>query len=292
MQPWCLVSPASRGIGFELARLLLQRTNAPIVATARKDLDQMRHNILNGLGKDAGERLNVLQLDVIGSFNTCFATAEAQCITNSDKDEESIASASSACQRQLSLNPKEAYLHLSFCIPGILFPEKSPSQVDADNALLTYRTNTLGPLLTIKHFEKFLPTKNTNITSPAELAAGNEGSMPRSAVWANMSARVGSITDNRLGGWFSYRSSKAAVNQLTKTFDNRLQTRSGEKAMAISLHPGTVKTGLSKEFWGNVKEDKLFSPQFAAERLVEVVGRLDIENRGKFWDWEGKEIPP
>ena len=62
--------------------------------------------------------------------------------------------------------------------------------------------------------------------------------------------------------------------------------------MAISLHPGTVKTGLSKEFWGNVKDEKLFSPQFAAERLVDVVRGLRAEDRGKCWDWEGKEVPP
>ena len=144
----------------------------------------------------------------------------------------------------------------------------------------------------IKHFEKYLPTKNTVLSSSEELGFDNSSVMPKSAVWASMSARVGSITDNRLGGWFSYRSSKAAVNQLTKTFDNRLQTRSGENAMAISLHPGTVKTGLSKEFWGNVEEDKLFSARFAAERLVDVVGKLRMEDRGKCWDWEGKEVPP
>ncbi|KAL9068416.1 MAG: hypothetical protein Q9157_006515 [Trypethelium eluteriae] len=271
MQPWALVSPASRGIGFELARLLLQRSKVPIVATTRKDVDKTKQSILGGIDEDAKDRLKVLQLDVT--------------------DEDSIAAASSACQEQLDLNPKEAYLHLGFCIPGILFPEKSPAQIDGENALLTYRTNTLGPLLLIKHFEKFLPTKNTTLSSPNDMADKSHF-MPQRAVWASMSARVGSITDNRLGGWFSYRSSKAALNQLVKTFDNRLQTRSGEKAMAIALHPGTVKTGLSKEFWGNVKEDKLFTPQFAAERLVEVVGGLRVEDRGKCWDWEGKEVPP
>jgi NAD(P)-dependent dehydrogenase (short-subunit alcohol dehydrogenase family) len=183
------------------------------------------------------------------------------------------------------LNPKETYLQLGFCIPGILFPEKSPAQIDAQNALLTYQTNALGPLLMIKHFEKFLPTKNTTLTRASD-------QLPKQAVWASMSARVGSITDNHLGGWFSYRSSKAALNQITKTFDNRLRTRSGEKALAISMHPGTVKTGLSKEFWNNVQEDKLFSPEFAAERLLEVVKGVDQESRGKCWDWAGKEVPP
>lgn len=114
-----------------------------------------------------------------------------------------------------------------------------------------------------------------------------------------MSARVGSIADNDLGGWYSYRASKAAVNQLTKSFDNHLRTSSGENAAAVSLHPGTVKTGLSREFWGNVREGKLFSPGFAAERLVDVVrecgggGEAGLRrHRGRCWDWAGEEIPP
>ena len=113
---------------------------------------------------------------------------------------------------------------------------------------------------------------------------------------AVMSARVGSISDNRLGGWYSYRASKAGVNQIVKTFDNYLRTSAGDKAWCVGLHPGTVKTGLSKEFWGNVKSEKLFSPEFAAERLVDVVSWLGSEGaegaRGKCWDWEGKEVAP
>ena len=137
----------------------------------------------------------------------------------------------------------------------------------------------------IKHFSPFLPKKATSLVQ--------ENGLPPQAVWANMSARVGSITDNtNLGGWYSYRASKAAVNQVTKTFDNYLKMNAGEKAMGISLHPGTVKTGLSKEFWKNVKEEKLFSPEYAAEKLMEVVNSRSLEDRGRCWDWKGKEIPP
>jgi NAD(P)-dependent dehydrogenase (short-subunit alcohol dehydrogenase family) len=107
-----------------------------------------------------------------------------------------------------------------------------------------------------------------------------------------MSARVGSITDNRLGGWYSYRASKAGVNQLVKTFDNHLRTASGENAMAVALHPGTVKTDLSKDFWGNVKKEKLFEREWVAEQLIDVINRVGVDGRGKCWDWDGKEVPP
>lgn len=107
-----------------------------------------------------------------------------------------------------------------------------------------------------------------------------------------MSARVGSITDNSAGGWYSYRASKAAVNQLAKSLDIYLQHSVGDKAMCVALHPGTVKTGLSQDFWASTPAEKLFSPSFAAERLCEVVKGLGPEDRGKCWDWEGKEIPP
>lgn len=137
----------------------------------------------------------------------------------------------------------------------------------------------------LKHFSPFLPRKSTILQQEHDL-------LPPQAVWATMSARVGSITDNGLGGWYSYRASKAAVNQMTKTFDNHLKTSAGEKAMAISLHPGTVKTGLSKDFWNNVKEEKLFSPDFAAEKLMEVVRSRQLDDRGKCWDWKSEEVPP
>jgi len=164
----------------------------------------------------------------------------------------------------------------------LLFPEKSPAQIDYDKALLTFQTNTLGPMLLLKHFSPFLPRGAT--------ALQESDGLPKQAIWANMSARVGSISDNQLGGWYSYRASKAAVNQLTKTFDNYLKTSAKGKAMAISLHPGTVKTGLSKEFWNSVKEEKLFSPPFAAEKLIEVINSLTLENRGRCWDWKGEEV--
>lgn len=193
-----------------------------------------------------------------------------------------MADAASTCN---DLFPKkDNYLHLSFIVPGLLFPEKSPQQINYEDALLTFKTNTLGPMMMLKHFAPFLPRKSTKLDHSQQL--------PASAVWATMSARVGSITDNQLGGWYSYRSSKAAVNQMTKTFDNYLKIASGDNAMAISLHPGTVKTGLSKDFWSNVKDEKLFSPEFSVGKLLEVVNTRTMDHRGKCFDWKGEEVPP
>jgi NAD(P)-dependent dehydrogenase (short-subunit alcohol dehydrogenase family) len=174
---------------------------------------------------------------------------------------------------------------LGLAIPGILHPEKSPEQVDYDKALLTFQTNTLGPLLLIKHFSSFLPRKSTTL-------ADTEDALPASAVWMNMSARVGSVSDNQSGGWFSYRASKAGVNQITKSFDHHLRMSAGEKAFSIAMHPGTVKTDLSKDFWATVKKDKLFSVDFAASKILEVVRTRTISDRGRCWDWKGEEIKP
>jgi NAD(P)-dependent dehydrogenase (short-subunit alcohol dehydrogenase family) len=197
-------------------------------------------------------------------------------------DEKTITAA--AAEIKSIFTDKDAHLRLAFAIPGILHPEKAPTQINAEDALSTFRINTLGPLLLMKHFSPFLPKKSSTL-SPVTGASDH-------AVWTTMSARVGSTTDNRLGGWYSYRASKAAVNSLTKTFDLYLQTRAADKAMAMAYHPGTVKTGLSKEFWGNVKEEKLFSAEYAVEKMLETVNGVGLEGRGRCWDWQGKEVLP
>ncbi|KAL8773513.1 MAG: hypothetical protein Q9209_001617 [Squamulea sp. 1 TL-2023] len=265
-KPWLLTTPASRGIGLQIARRLLKTTDLPVVATARKDIDSTKAQILDGLDVDPS-RLSVLGLDVT--------------------DESTLTAATSHLH---TLFPSSAhYLHLGFCLPGILHPEKSPSQITYTSALETLKVNTLGPLMLIKHFSPFLPRKSTTIPPPS---SSSSSTLPQQAVFAILSARVGSISDNSLGGWYSYRASKAGVNQIVKTFDIHLKQSAGEKAIAVGLHPGTVKTALSKEFWGNVKKEKLFEADWVAERLGEVVKGVGVEGRGRCWDWEGKEVPP
>lgn len=185
--------------------------------------------------------------------------------------------------------------------------------INYEDGLETFKINTLGPALLFKHFSQFLPTKRSppfpTTTNPSSSSAAsseeeeeeekekettgeNETTLARMAVFAIMSARVGSISDNTLGGWYTYRASKAGVNQLVKGFDIFLKQKSGDKAVVVGLHPGTVKTGLSEQFWASTAKEKLFSPEYAAERLAGVVGGLNVEGRGKCWDWKGVEIPP
>ena len=79
---------------------------------------------------------------------------------------------------------------------------------------------------------------------------------------------------------------------ITKTLDLYLKTRSGDNAVAIAYHPGTVKTGLSKEFWGSVKKEQLFSVEDAVEKMLKVVRETGTEQRGRCWDWKAEEIKP
>jgi NAD(P)-dependent dehydrogenase (short-subunit alcohol dehydrogenase family) len=277
-RPWILVCPSSRGIGHALTRHLLRTTTAPILATARRDPSAVKELLLDGIGNghDAAqrERLTVVQADVT--------------------DEPTVEAASLEAAR---LFPRETHhLRLGFAIPGMLRAEKSPAQVDAADALMTYRVNALGPLLLMKWFGDFLPRKSTQLLAGDGDGADGPGRgvrMPGHAVWMSMSARVGSTSDNRKGGWYSYRSSKAAVNSLVKTFDHQLVSRCGDKAMALAYHPGTVKTDLSRDFWEGIPDEKLFTPDYAVERMVEVAtGKVGLQGRGRCWDWKGEEILP
>lgn len=201
-------------------------------------------------------------------------------------DESTIRQAAERCQELFP--PKKSLLHLAICLPGILHPEKSPSELDYDKARLTFETNTLGPLLFMKHFSRFIPSKSQKTTC----VHGLDSNVSKHIFF---SARVGSISDNRLGGWYSYRASKAALNQLVLTYDLHMRTKSGERAIAFGFHPGTVKTDLSKEFWGNVPEGRLFEPEFVAQRVLKLArGEVDgdVDLRGKCWDWDGKQVPP
>lgn len=268
---WILVTPSSRGIGFALTRHMLRNLPAsvPIVATARSDLGGVKENLLASLelSESQSGRLDVQECDVLS--------------------ESSIAGLAAYCKDRYNDRSKDknAHLRLGFLLPGKLVAEKAPDKIEYESALETLKLNLLAPMMLVKHFYGFLPRKAARLDS--------EDHLPNAAVLALMSARVGSIGDNRLGGWYSYRSSKAGLNQFVRSTDIFLGMQSGNNAMCIGLHPGTVKTSLSEEFWNSTPAEKLFSPEFSAERLVTVINALQSSNgRGRCWDWQGTEIPP
>ena len=149
-------------------------------------------------------------------------------------------------------------------------PEKSWRQLDAATLTESFAVNTIGPMLVARHF---LPL------------------MAPTATLAFLSARVGSISDNRLGGWYGYRASKAALNQFVRTLSIEL-ARTRPAMTAVALHPGTVDTALSAPFQRNVAPGKLFTPAISAAHLLAVIAALTPADSGRLIDWVGEVIAP
>jgi NAD(P)-dependent dehydrogenase (short-subunit alcohol dehydrogenase family) len=166
---------------------------------------------------------------------------------------------------------------LAFVASGILHdddmlrPEKTWRALDGAALERAYRINAVGPALVAKHFLPLL-------------------THDRKSVFAALSASVGSISDNRLGGWHAYRASKAALNMLLRTLSIEL-ARSNPRAICVGLHPGTVDTALSAPFQAGVPEGKLFTPERAAAHLLEVINGLGPDDSGKVLAWDGKPVP-
>ena len=150
-------------------------------------------------------------------------------------------------------------------------PEKSWRALDAAAMAQVYAANAIGPAMIAKHVLPRLPRGHR-------------------AVFAVLSARVGSIEDNRLGGWHSYRASKAALNMLVRNFAIEL-SRSHPQAVAAALHPGTVDSRLSAPFQRGVAPGKLFSPDQSAGYLLDVLDRLTPADSGGLFAWDGTRLP-
>nr|WP_298146683.1 SDR family NAD(P)-dependent oxidoreductase [uncultured Pseudomonas sp.] len=184
-------------------------------------------------------------------------------------DEDSLARLAS------QLKTHTGQLHLLLCTTGVLQngmakAEKGLAQLDIAGLQATFQVNAFAPILLLKHLLPLLRGRH-----PCTVAA--------------LSARVGSIGDNRLGGWYSYRASKAALNQLLHTASIEL-TRLNPNSCVLSLHPGTTDTQLSKPFQANVPAEKLFSPEFAAQCILTQVARHGPQQSGSFWGWDGQPI--
>ena len=150
-------------------------------------------------------------------------------------------------------------------------PEKRLADLDPETLRRAFEVNAIGPLLVAKHLYPLLRHE-------------------RRAVLASLSARVGSIGDNRLGGWYAYRASKAAQNMGTKTLALELK-RVARRIICVGLHPGTVETDLSAPFRSQVPEERLFSVDRAAAQLLDVIDRLEPDQTGMLLAWDGSPIP-
>lgn len=152
-----------------------------------------------------------------------------------------------------------------------IVPEKSWRSLDPAAMAAVYAANTIGPALIAKHSLPRLPRDVR-------------------AVFAVLSAKVGSIGDNRLGGWHSYRASKAALNMLVRNFAIEL-ARSHPLGIVAALHPGTVDSALSAPFQRGVAPERLFSPAQSAAHLLNVIDRLTPADSGGLLGWDGTPIP-
>ncbi len=183
-------------------------------------------------------------------------------------DEASIAAAATS----LTVTPELVILATGLLHEDGQGPEKSMRELDPAWLARSFAINAIGPALVAKHFLPRMPKTGR-------------------CVFAVLSARVGSIGDNRLGGWYSYRAAKAALNQLVRTLAIE-EKRRNDRSIVVALHPGTVDTRLSKPFQANVRPDQLFDPGRAAVQLLDVIDGLKAPDSGRLFDWEGTEITP
>lgn len=151
-------------------------------------------------------------------------------------------------------------------------PERTYKRLDPDVMARVLSINTIGPALVAKHILPLMPRD-------------------RPFTFAALSARVGSISDNGLGGWHSYRASKAALNMLLKNFAIEI-ARTHKESIIVGLHPGTVDTSLSEPFQKGLAEGQLTDPSQAASNLVSVLSQLTPDQSGCVFDFAGKEISP
>ncbi len=175
-----------------------------------------------------------------------------------------------------SIQAKTDRLHLTInCVgilhQGIIQPEKSLRQIDPELLLDYFKVNSIGAVLVAKHI---LPLLRHN----------------QSSVFSTLSAKLGSIGDNKLGGWYGYRASKAALNMLMRTVAIEYGRKS-PKTTVVLLHPGTTKTELTRPFRKNVPQNQLSSVEQCVDRLLTVIDKLTIEDSGKFFSWDGTILP-
>ena len=258
-----IIIAGSGGLGRAFVEALAARPEVhSIIATHRRDLSTSgRGNVTNGQ-ESAGDRGNATngdesiahQLDK-RRWHQLDATQEAQ-----------VAALANEYQEIDWVINAAGMLH-----QGEHLPEKRIAQLDPEFALENFRANTLPTMLLAKHL---LPKMRHG----------------RPAVFASISARLASIGENGIGGWYSYRASKAALNQVIRTLSIECRRTHPQLSLA-ALHPGTTDTALSKPFQRNVPDGQLFTPEYSVACMLKVLDQLTPETSGRFWSFDGAELP-
>lgn len=224
--------------------------------------------VVIGASGGIGGALHAALLDE-GTFDTVHGFSRSGTATDLT-DEASIAAAA-------TLVAKGPAPSLVIVATGILHesdhaPEKAMQDLDPAWLARMFAVNTIGPTLVAKHFLPLMPRTGRT-------------------VFAVLSARIGSIADNKLGGWYGYRASKAALNMMVRTLAIE-ERRRNDRSIVVALHPGTVDTALSRPFQSNVTPGTLFDPDRAAVQLLDVIEDLKAPDTGKHFAWDGVEVAP
>lgn len=223
--------------------------------------------IVFGAGGGIGRAL-LERLAAAGHFSPCLGFGRGSTPALDLTAEDSIAALAEAVGGYDA--PPRLILDATGFLHGAGFtPEKSWRQIDPAAMAMAFAINAIGPALLMKHFLPLLPRDGRS-------------------VFATLSAKVGSIGDNGLGGWYSYRASKAALNQLVRTASIEL-ARTRPQALCVALHPGTVATVLSAPFARGSAHVQ--SPDQAAARLLAALDLLEPEDSGGFFDYRGQPLP-
>jgi NAD(P)-dependent dehydrogenase (short-subunit alcohol dehydrogenase family) len=246
-----LIAGAGQGIGLEFVHQFLQTDRCDRLYATYRNPDSALLTI-------SDPRLCCLQMDI---------TEEGQ-----------IAAAVQKIQTEMS-SVQTVINCVGLLHEGALQPEKSLRHIDADQLVKYFQVNSIGAVLLAKYVQPLLKQRKQDQDHPR----------PRS-VLATISAKVGSIGDNQLGGWYGYRASKAALNMLMRNTAIEYK-RTCPGAIVVVLHPGTTDTRLSQPFQRGVPPEKLFSPQRTVQQLLGVIDRLDENDSGEFFSWDGTRLP-
>ncbi|MFC3093645.1 SDR family NAD(P)-dependent oxidoreductase [Alteromonas sediminis] len=220
---------------------------------------------------------------VVEAFSTAYPDSQVYALSRSDtefaqKNVKSIkldTGSEHAVAHWCQANREMSFRYVVGCVgvlhseESALSPEKRLEDISTEGLSQYFTVNTIVPAIWIKHLVNCVSKSASTVCF--------------------LSARVGSITDNKLGGWYGYRASKSALNMIMKTASVEYRRRTKHTGF-VCYHPGTVDTALSKPFQANVKPEKLFSSAFTAERLVDILAKVDTDNGPYYLDWDGKPI--